>query len=180
MIRITLSRTVFTAATLAAAMLASPIAGPGAEAQVFQLNRPITVPELQPRVPIPPMRIPPEIRDSRGACPDLAVSLSQTPRSNGTILISMTVRNVGTADYVSGPNQQLLHVSTGGRTPRIHRFQNMRRGESRTWNEVYHPFEFPTTYRVQIVFDPDILSDGNPMNDDCNPRNNAATLTTAR
>ncbi|MCC5999960.1 MAG: hypothetical protein JJU19_03745 [Pararhodobacter sp.] len=180
MTRITLSRTLYAAATLATAFLVSPSTGPGAQAQVFQLNRPITVPELQPRTPIPPMRIPPEIRDSRGACPDLAVSLRQAPRADGTILITMTVRNVGTADYISGPNQQLLHVNTGGRTPRTYPFQNMRRGESRSWHEVHHPFEFPATYRVHIAFDPDIRIDGNPMNDDCNPNNNAATLTTAR
>lgn len=32
--------------------------------------------------------------------------------------------------------------------------------------------EFPPTYRLLIGYDPDILLDGNPNNDDCNSNNN--------
>ena len=39
--------------------------------------------------------------------------------------------------------------------------------------------EFPPDYIVKISYDPDILIDGNPDNDDCNPGNNEVTRSGA-
>lgn len=169
-------------AALALAALSAPALTQPALAQVLQLDRPINLPDLQPRLPAPdrPLRLPPEIIGNLGACPDLAVRLGQSDRADGSIMLTFTVVNVGTADYVSGANQQNLLVNFGGRTRLVYDFQNLRRGENRSWHYTYHPFEFPSQVRAMIVFDPDIRNDGNPMNDDCNPRNDRATMTTAR
>ncbi|MFN3954351.1 MAG: hypothetical protein ACK4LQ_07830 [Pararhodobacter sp.] len=166
-------------ATFAAATL---IASFGATAQTqVQPLRPglvITPQDLAPM--LRGTQLLPRVTDLRRPCPDLAATISQRDGPGNTIIITYGVRNVGSVDYVSGPNQQLLNVSMGGRHARSFPFQNLRAGQSVQWNETYHPFEFPSTYRATVVYDPDIFIDGNPRNDDCNSANNSASLTTLR
>ena len=114
----------------------------------------------------------------KAACPDLAVVMAEKNR-NGDIHIVYGVRNVGGADYVTGGNQQTLTVRTPGGV-RTFAFGNLRAGDVRTWSEVYRPFEFPFTYTGRLNFGPDIRTDGNRQNDDCNRSNDQARLTTAR
>lgn len=138
-----------------------------------------------PIAPLPTLRVPPVL-----TCPDpAAVSIdytmvSRASRFAGRVRISGKVKNVGGAAYLSGPNQQiaqLYEIVPGGR-PRLvasHAFQNLApNGEvtvsfERDWN-ASSPAEgeFPPTYRLMIVYDPDILLDGNPRNDDCGRANN--------
>lgn len=114
----------------------------------------------------------------KAACPDLAVVMAEKNRY-GKIHIVYGVRNVGSADYVTGRNQQTLMVRTPGGV-RTFAFGNLRAGDVRTWSEVYSPFEFPFTYKGALSFDPDIFIDGNTRNDDCNRANNRAQLVTSR
>ncbi len=46
----------------------------------------------------------------------------------------------------------------------------------RSWNIAD---EFPSTFRLVIVYEPDIRNDGNPKNDDCRMNNNTLERTGA-
>jgi hypothetical protein len=139
-----------------------------------------------PVAPLPTLRVPPPAL----VCPDpAAVSIdysmvSRASRFAGRVRIAGKVKNVGGAAYVSGPNQQvaqLYEIVPGGR-PRLvasQAFQNLAPNAEvtvsfeRDWN-ASSPAEgeFPPSYRLMIVDDPDILLDGNPRNDDCGRTNN--------
>ncbi|MCB9993238.1 MAG: hypothetical protein H6873_06240 [Hyphomicrobiaceae bacterium] len=115
------------------------------------------------------------------ACPDLKVSASQHPNPDGSIAVEVRVANISTADYVSDPAQQMLVIEghNGGHSGMM-RFAELASGRFIQWNDTFEPFEFPATYNAYVAFDPDILLDGNPQNDDCRASNNQASLTTAR
>lgn len=166
------------AATAAATLITS--FGATAQTSVQQLRPGLPLTQLELAPALRGIQILPNINDLRRPCPDLAANISQRNGPGNSIIITYGVRNVGSVDYVSGANQQLFNVYLGGRTHRSYPFQNLRAGESVQWSETYQPFEFPVTYRVMVVFDPDIFMDGNPRNDDCNSSNNAASLTTQR
>lgn len=123
-------------------------------------------------------------------CPDPAVEkidftiISKTSQFVGKIRITGVVKNVGLAPYISGPNQQAVHfyeVPIGG-TARLvaqKKFQNLNPGQQVivTYERNWHASspaegEFPSSYKVIIVYDPDIRLDSNPKNDDCNINNN--------
>ncbi len=124
------------------------------------------------------------------ACPDPSASsidfalVSRATRFTGRVRVTGTVKNVGGAPYVSGANQQLAllyEIPLGGR-PRLvaqRAFQNLAPNEvatvtfDRDWN-ASSPAEgeFPPNYRLVISYDPDILLDSNPKNDDCGASNN--------
>ncbi len=163
--------------TLAAAALAPLVAISGATAQnAFKSELPKKF--LQEKDPYAIGRtVNPDI--VRKTCPDLAVVMDQQPRG-ATILVVFRVRNVGTADYVSGRNQQSLTVKTP-RGDRTFGFGNLAAGHYQTLGtDYYRPFEFPFTYTGRLNFGPDIRTDGNRQNDDCNRSNDQARLTTAR
>lgn len=124
--------------------------------------------------------------------PDLAASISfrivtRTTRFRGIVRITGAVKNAGTGDYVSGPNQQVFslyeHVPGGQRRLVASRmFHNVRVGSrislayERPWDSSSPAEgEFPPAYIAEISFDPDILLDSNPKNDDSNASNNSAT-----
>lgn len=125
----------------------------------------------------------PVIRDAlrANACVDLRVDTAQHTNADGSIGVSIRVANASGVDYVSYPGQQMLVIngSNGGHSANVP-FDIIRTGESVVWTDTFHPFEFPASYHAQIVFDPDIRTDGNPYNDDCHPSNNSGALTTAR
>lgn len=156
--------------------------------KVLQPQKPIQIPQkeqkkqLQPRVTVKP-RIP-----IRVGCPDPAAYsiafrlLSREPanRFRGRVRITGVVKNVGRANYESQPGQQsaLLYEIVPGRQPQLvaHRsFQNLAPGQQvqvtydLNWST---GGEFLPTYRLLISYDPDILRDGNPKNDDCGGSNN--------
>jgi hypothetical protein len=136
-------------------------------------------PRPLPSVPIKPIYI--TCIDPAASAIDYSLVNKATP-STGTVRIKATVKNVGNAAYVSRPDQQealLYEVRPGSNNPTViarSRFQNLDPGEAvsftvdRPWTTAQ---EFPSTFRLVIVYDPDIRSDGNPKNDDCRMTNNS-------
>jgi len=98
---------------------------------------------------------------------------------NGVVKIEGVVKNTGTLNYTSGPNQQvaLLYEDKGGRPTLVATrvFQNLTPGQqvqvsfTRPW---YKGEEFPPKYILIISYDPDIYIDSNDNNDDSNSGNN--------
>jgi len=98
---------------------------------------------------------------------------------HATVKIEGVVKNTGTLNYTSGPNQQvaLLYEDKGGRPALVATrvFQNLSPGQevrvsfNRPW---YKGEEFPPKYILIISYDPDIYLDSNDNNDDSNTGNN--------
>ncbi|MEZ5715113.1 MAG: hypothetical protein R3D85_08050 [Paracoccaceae bacterium] len=138
------------------------------------------------QVPTKPIQIKPQIGLNkhlkapdilRRSCVDLAVFASKT-RVGDRVRITYGVRNVSTANYVSGANQQAIVISTYGGAVGTGRFTNLAAGQSRSWSvDVPLAFEFPNTYQVYYSYDPDLYIDGNTANDDCNRANNQREVT---
>ncbi|MEQ1797150.1 MAG: hypothetical protein ABL872_04310 [Lacibacter sp.] len=106
--------------------------------------------------------------------------VSVKDRFNGTVKIEGVVKNVGRGNYTSGDNQQtvLLYEEVPGLSPKLvasRNFQNVPVNGTvsvsftRNWRTAD---EFPPSYIVMIVFDPDIYIDGNDNNNDANSANN--------
>lgn len=108
---------------------------------------------------------------------------------SGLVRITGVVKNVGKGNFDSGRGQQSAALyqdgptGTASKTPvaRV-QFEDLAAGETvevtydRTWNASSpNEGEFPPTYRLQILWDPDILIDGNDNNDDTNPSNDKIT-----
>ena len=121
-------------------------------------------------------------------CPDPAADriefsiINKTSQYQGRVRITGVVKNLGGA-YESGPNQQSAYLIDGTYTiVATKAFQNLAHGEEvaviyeRDW-DASSPGEgeFPPTYKLVIAYDPDINTDGNTKNDDCNTSNNVKT-----
>ena len=111
------------------------------------------------------------------------IEFSVVPTSEfaGVATITGTVKNIG-SNYASGSNQQLVNLYENSTLVKSIPFQNLNAGESiqisysRAWNSSSPAEgEFPPDYRLEIAYDPDILIDGNPNNDDKNSSNNSKT-----
>ncbi|GAQ94575.1 hypothetical protein TAGGR_1759 [Thermodesulfovibrio aggregans] len=144
-----------------------------------QLKSPVDSEKLKQIKPIPVPK-----------CPDLVAEkieftiVSRTGKFSGKVRITGVVKNAGSEPYISGPNQQAVHLYEfiPGGSPRLvakKNFQNLNPGQQitvtyeRNWDAAStSEGEFPSSYRVVIVYDPDIRMDGNPKNDDCNLNNN--------
>jgi hypothetical protein len=140
--------------------------------------KPIPAPTF--RLPSPPLV---QSIDPAATAIDFALVSRSSPFA-GRVRVTGTVKNLGNAAYLSGANQQLaelFEIPAGGR-PRLVAsvpFQNLAPGAQvtvsfeRDWN-IASPAEgeFPPTYKVMVVYDPDIRLDGNPKNDDWNNANN--------
>jgi hypothetical protein len=107
--------------------------------------------------------------------------------TRGTVTITAIVKNVGNAPYISRPGQQnvqLLETASGATTggavkatcdfPTLNVGQEVRCSWSRPWDIA---IEFQPSYQALIVYDPDILLDSNPKNDDASNKNNTAFLS---
>ena len=100
----------------------------------------------------------------------------------GRVRITAIAKNVGGADFTSGPGQQALQLwedvpGVNERQPvKTQAFQNLARNQQvsvsieRDWTA---STEFPASYQALISYDPDIRADGNDNNDDCNMNNNS-------
>ncbi|MBU0485996.1 MAG: hypothetical protein KKB30_15945 [Proteobacteria bacterium] len=124
------------------------------------------------------------------SCPDPAAYaidfriVNRGSQFAGTVEIMGTVKNVGTASYESGANQQMAQLyeaplGGAGRLVASQSFQNLTAGQTvtvsytRQWNASSpSEGEFPPNYKLLVVYDPDISMDGNAKNDDCNGVNN--------
>ncbi len=119
------------------------------------------------------------------SCPDPSARqidfqiIQRISQFRGRVRILGAVRNVGRAAYESNPGQQTAYLYENSRLVAERRFQNLAPGQEvrvafeRNWN-ASSPAEgeFPPIYKLAIGYDPDISSDGNPKNDDCNLSNN--------
>lgn len=171
--------TFITAAALAATTATAAFAGPVQIGMGIQFNNQQL---QQQRTGLAIQFQSPQIRDAlRTTCPDLNIETAQRANADGTIAVTIRVANHSGVDFVSNPGQQALVVNgrNGGNSATAP-FTMLRNGQSVVWTDTFHPFEFPATYEARVSYDPDILLDGNPQNDDCRSSNNYGELTTAR
>ncbi len=123
-------------------------------------------------------------------CPDPAVVdikfsiVQRYSQFRGKVRITGVVKNVGKADYISKPGRQSIVLDAGDAAHPLKTipFTNLKSGQSITisyelnWDSASpNEGEFPPTYRVYIVYDPDITMDSIKTNDDCNVNNNSMT-----
>lgn len=112
-------------------------------------------------------------------CPDPAANrldFNMLKHNNlvGVVEISGVAKNLG-GPYETKANQQQLMLYEGSRMVASTVFGNLAPGQevivkyNREWRK---SDEFPPTYKLIISYDPDILIDSNPQNDDCNNNNN--------
>ena len=102
----------------------------------------------------------------------------------GRVKVTGTVKNVGQTTFDSVPGQQeayLYEIPPGGLPLLVARqvFEDLDPNNvakviyERDWDSSSPAEgEFPPSYRLELLYDPDIYIDGNPNNDDCNSRNN--------
>lgn len=129
-------------------------------------------------------RLPPPF-PGKGLCPDPAVRditfalVSRSGKFKGRVKITGLVKNLGGL-YSSRVNQQKVQLTENDRVVAQKDFSNLGPGEEltlvyeREWNAHLPPGTVLASpvYKLQILYDPDIASDGNPRNDDCNGGNN--------
>ena len=129
--------------------------------------------------------IPPELFEQLN-CPNpsaisLDVEVLTKSGSSGTIRLTGVVRNIGLQPFLSSTGQQSvqLYDSTSTLLAQVN-FTNLTPGQAvtltyeTTWSSSN---EFPPTYQLLISYDPDILLDANPDNDDCDATDNTVSLT---
>ncbi len=133
----------------------------------------------------------PQVRTA-GSCPDLALTgvevrmLSRDPQGQYFFRLAARVQNRGGVDYRSGRGQQRVDIyqvtSGGARRLGSFDFDSVPAGSDQVeatydvlrWRTSQ---EFPPSYRFNIVYGPDISTDGNDANDDCTSTNNSTTIT---
>lgn len=136
-------------------------------------------PKVQPTPIKPPIKMPPNV------CPDPAAQridfgiLSKSSQFQGRVRVTGIVKNVGIGAYESSPTQQNMLLYEDTRVVANQPFHNLTPGQEvrvtydRNWNASSpSEGEFPPTYKLLVVYDPDIKLDSNPKNDDCNGGNN--------
>lgn len=128
----------------------------------------------------PGVRVPSLVSNT---CPDLVIQglhVINMQYNNGQYAFGVAgvVRNIGSADYVSRPNQQSVNFTAAG-SIRSLRFGNVSRGGSVRAGAVFRVpgGEFTPDIIASLSFDPDINVDKNTANDECNTRNNRAVLS---
>lgn len=128
----------------------------------------------------------PGISRAATSSPDLQVGIKVTDvrkNSNGSFnyKIRASVKNVGTAHYVSNRNQQTLNLYQGNSNlVKSWGFSRVNRGKTLNFSKAYSNQpggEFVPSYKAKLVFDPDIYNDNNRANDDRNRNNNKAALS---
>lgn len=164
-----------TALVLTAMTATSAFAGPGLMALNSNLASKLDV-RINQALPQVEARLP-----ALTVCPDLSVKAKQRELADGSIRVTVEVKNLSGADYVSAPGQQRLVIEgrNGGRSGAVP-FVNLARGDVIAWADTFRPFEFPASYKAYLALDPDIFIDGNERNDDCRADNNRVALTTIR
>lgn len=152
--------------------------------------RPFTV--ERPSINTQPLRLPAErLRLPPVLCADPAAQqidfqiLRRTapdPQFHAQVKISGLIKNIGTTAYRSTPSQQVAYLYEGSRVVAQQSFTVLKPGQETRVDFERHWYsaspaegEFPPTYRLLISYDPDILLDDNPKNDDCHLTNNSVS-----
>ncbi|MCP5101968.1 MAG: hypothetical protein GY950_01250 [bacterium] len=146
---------------------------------------------LRPVQTIKPLRVKPGLITRN--CPDPAAVelrfqiLSRDPanRFKGRVRITGIVKNIGSKRFIAGPNQAKAYLyevpigSTSGRVRAQRAITSLAPGATmslsfeRNWYSASpSEGEFPPSYRLQILLDPDIYMDASKDNDDCSQTNN--------
>lgn len=120
--------------------------------------------------------------DANVDAPDPAVTdiqfllVDKYTATTGRIQVWAVVENKGLGRYESDPGLQSIQLFEDGVLVKDYPFEDLAPGDSigavyyREWTDATR--EFPPTYRAVLVYDPDILLDGNPMNNDCSLSDN--------
>lgn len=95
-----------------------------------------------------------------------------------------TVVNRGSAEWVSGTDQQIANLSQDGTIKAVARFPRLNAGARVNTSfarvQRWMPSEeFQPGFELRISYDPDIFIDGNEHNDDCQMGNNLASISVA-
>ena len=120
-------------------------------------------------------------------CPDLQAAsvnfriVRRYSQFSGLVKVTGVVKNIGKQHFVGNASQMsinLYEVKASGRTKLIRKvsYASINSGQTKSVSAYVRwsaSDEFPPSYRVHIVYDPDIKKDGNPRNDDCNRANNS-------
>jgi len=140
----------------------------------------------------PGMRLRTDLVKPRVDCIDPAATeirfeiVRRDSQFTGRIRITGEVKNIGNKAFQSGPNQAAAYLyqlppgaTSGGTLVAQQPFTDLAVGNAlnvsweRDWNSSSpSEGEFPYSYRLLIVYDPDIYMDANKENDDCNGNNN--------
>lgn len=170
------------AATTASA--ADPIQlKPGVKQQLNPQLKPQMQPQIKPGI----------VRGN--ACPDPAVELRLGwPRRNAdgtyTFHLLAIIKNQGQARFHSNRSQTKITLyeghtvrKSGVWASRAYSTVTLEPGQGASENVVIQNWnpnsEFLADFSAQISYDPDIRTDGNPENDDCNMGNNSARISVA-
>lgn len=141
--------------------------------------------------PVKPVQVKPGLIGRN--CPDPAAYeirfqiLSRDPgnRFKGRVRVTGIVKNIGGQTFIAGPNQAKAYLyevpmgSSSGRIVAQREIRTLAPGATipltyeRDWYSASpSEGEFPPTYRLQILLDPDIYMDASKDNDDCSQNNN--------
>ncbi len=164
-------------AGLATIALAAPPAAPTAQTIDPALVNPSILPKgVSDKMPRPVVCL-----------PDLAITqiiLTRSGPTRSVVSVSVEVKNIGTGSFVSDPRQAgvsavLTNGNTNARTNlNLGSIAELSGGASRIYNGLsttmpFDTFEFGGEVSANIGYDPDILIDGQPCNDDRVFANNA-------
>jgi len=143
---------------------------------------------------ITPVRPDLRIRAACGGSVDLAITsatLFKLARP-GSARVEFDIYNLGPGEWNSGAQQvanlvvhngasghdyTMTSVPIGGR--RFAAGERVGHVVSPPVNSAFDPLEFAGTVQMTLSFDPDILLDSNPCNDDSNPANNTFAIDSA-
>ena len=150
-----------------------------------------TITAMRPVQTLKPVQIRPGLLSR--ACPDPAayeiqfqiVRRDPSSRFRGRVRITGIVKNVGSKTFIAGRNQAKAYLyemppgSSSGAIKAQREILNLAPGATmmltyeRDWNSSSPAEgEFPPSYRLQILLDPDIYMDASKDNDDCTQDNN--------
>jgi hypothetical protein len=172
------------AALCAGCVSMATAAPPNTAATATTVPNPITMPK----------GITDRIRPAAVCAPDLTITRIALTRSGPTrsvVRVSVEVRNIGTGSFVSDPRQAgvsalLTNGNTNGRvTLNLGSISQIRSGATQVLTDIsadmpFDTFEFGGEVQASINYDPDILLDGQPCNDDRVYPNNAFSISNDR
>ena len=143
---------------------------------------------------ITPARPDLRIRPACGGRVDLAITsatLFKLARP-GSVRVEFDIYNLGPGEWNSGAQQVANLVAHNGASGRDYTMTSVPVGARRfaagervahvvstPINGAFDPLEFGGTVQMTLSFDPDILLDSNPCNDDANPANNTFAIDSA-
>lgn len=121
--------------------------------------------------------------DPRAASIDYQLVSEDVPGISGRVRVSGAIDNFGRTAFTSSSGQQTAQLLMDGTVVDEWDFVNLLLGEQLVlqheldW-DVTREFQ-PAQFTLRILYDPDIFSDGNPLNDDCNTDNNERSRSAA-